>query len=673
MNRTNRSPNAALLLAATFAFLGCGDSGDGSPGGGDGGDGGGGGPGDNAAPVANAGESVDVSSGFNVTLDGSGSSDADGDALSYTWTQTKGPDVTNGAGTLTGVDPSFVAPDEVDTIMFELVVNDGVEDSAPASVAVNVFEDLNVTYFVDGDNGNDETGNGSRDNPFASIGKAVSELTSNLEDIYVRTRAGADPYDETGTDLDIPGGTSLYGGYGSGWMRNVEANKTPIQTNHRGIQLFEVTQNAWVSGFDIRTSDSPEARESVFGVSATGSGAFGVVVEDNIITTGDVEAGQARSPGSNYGVAVRFLASAKIANNVITVGSGGDGLDGADGDDGNPGDDGENGNRTSGNRALGGDAGPGGDGGLGGTRGGGINGNGGGGGNGSPGTAPLGGTIAGGSGGPGGSGNVADGGSLGNPGNTGGRGIPGEAGNGQGTLTGSFFAPSNGKDGGRGGNGSGGGGGGGGEANDVGVVGGGGGGGGEGGQGGGGGVPGTGGGASIGVWLSGIESAELGSNTITTGLGGAGGRDGVGGDGGPGGLPGSGAAGDDLGILGRGGGGASGRVGGQGGRGGYGGAGGGGPSYGVVFSAGMAPMLSGNTITSGPGGAGGPSFLRGNAGDGGFSFAVYDADPTDAFFATLSQNQLAAGAPGPGGEGGGDVESGTEPGMDGQTGSRNWQ
>ena len=134
----HRFPYEALVLATAFAFLGCGDSGGGEPG--PGGTGGGGGPG-NTAPVADAGESLDVSSGFNVTLDGSASSDADGDSLTYTWTQTKGPDVTDGAGSLSGVSPSFVAPDTVDTLVFQLVVNDGTEDSAAGSVAVNVFED----------------------------------------------------------------------------------------------------------------------------------------------------------------------------------------------------------------------------------------------------------------------------------------------------------------------------------------------------------------------------------------------------------------------------------------------------------------------------------------------------------------------------------------------------
>ena len=85
----------------------------------------------------------------------------------------------------------------------------------------------------------------------------------------------------------------------------------------------------------------------------------------------------------------------------------------------------------------------------------------------------------------------------------------------------------------------------------------------------------------------------------------------------------------------------------------------------------MEPSLTGNTITSGDGGPGGPSFQHGNAGDGGYSYAVYDRDPADAFFATLSQNTLANGLPGPGGAGGG--QSGATSGDEGQSGTRNWQ
>ena len=670
MNINLKSSIKILLATSALTLSGCGGGGGGTAATGTG-TGPGPTPSSNNPPLAHAGADADISKTFTVNLDASGSSDADGDTLTYTWTQTKGPDVTGGAGTLSGKNPAFTAPDSVDTLVFELVVNDGTVNSTADTVIVNVFEDLNVTYFVDGDNGDDTNGTGSRDNPFATLAKAAASLTTNLEDIYVKTRAAGAAYDETAANLNIPGGTSLYGGYDANWVRDIESNKTALNTNHRGVQFFSVTQDAWFSGFNVLTSDSPDATDDVFGVFGNGDNASALYIHDNIISNGNVEAGEDASPGSNYGVALRFLALAEVSNNLISAGSGGDGINGTTGLPGDDGDDGEPGNRTGGNRAAGGNTGLGGNGGLGGTRGGGINGNGGGGGNGGSGTAPLGGSITVGSGGAGGSGNVADGGSLGSVGNSGGRGTPGNAGNGAGTLTNSIFFTSNGSTGGRAGHGSGGGGGGGGEANNIGVVGGGGGGGGEGGEGGFGGSGGRGGGASIGIWLHSIVTSNLSTNTIVSATGGLGNSGGNGGQGGTGGDGGGGAAGDDQGLLGRGGGGASGRSGGSGGFGGSGGAGGGGPSYGIIFAAGMEPTISGNTVTSGNGGNGGNGGSRGNGGQGGYSYAVYDRDPGDAFFATLNQNILTSGTAGTGGTSSGlDTASA---GSDGVSETRNWQ
>ena len=46
----------------------------------------------NVAPVANAGNDQTVPEESTVTLDGTGSSDADGDALTYSWAFTTKPD-----------------------------------------------------------------------------------------------------------------------------------------------------------------------------------------------------------------------------------------------------------------------------------------------------------------------------------------------------------------------------------------------------------------------------------------------------------------------------------------------------------------------------------------------------------------------------------------------------
>ena len=96
------------------------------------------GTGTNASPNAIAGSNRTVSSGAQVTLDGNGSNDPDGDALTYAWTQTLGPSVT-----LSGADTpnaSFAAPTvSSDTLLrFSLAVSDpgGLSDSATVSVTV---------------------------------------------------------------------------------------------------------------------------------------------------------------------------------------------------------------------------------------------------------------------------------------------------------------------------------------------------------------------------------------------------------------------------------------------------------------------------------------------------------------------------------------------------------
>lgn len=92
---------------------------------------------DNQEPVAMIGPIVQpVLSGQWVTLDGSTSSDADGDALTFLWTQTDGPEVTleNGDQAIAG----FYALTE-GTLQFQLMVNDGQLSSAPVRVEVKVL------------------------------------------------------------------------------------------------------------------------------------------------------------------------------------------------------------------------------------------------------------------------------------------------------------------------------------------------------------------------------------------------------------------------------------------------------------------------------------------------------------------------------------------------------
>lgn len=90
----------------------------------------------NAAPVANAGAAQNVVAGATVTLNGGGSSDANGDALTYAWTLTSRPTGSTAAlSSATAVAPTFKA-DLPGTYVATLVVNDGKVSSAASTVAI---------------------------------------------------------------------------------------------------------------------------------------------------------------------------------------------------------------------------------------------------------------------------------------------------------------------------------------------------------------------------------------------------------------------------------------------------------------------------------------------------------------------------------------------------------
>jgi uncharacterized repeat protein (TIGR01451 family) len=112
----------------------------------------------NNPPTANAGPDQTVYVAQTVTLDGSKSSDVEGDPLTFRWSFTSTP---LGSGAVlsdpTAVKPTFMV-DRPGTYVIQLIVNDGVVDSDPDTVVINVAPPpnrapvaVNDTYTVDED------------------------------------------------------------------------------------------------------------------------------------------------------------------------------------------------------------------------------------------------------------------------------------------------------------------------------------------------------------------------------------------------------------------------------------------------------------------------------------------------------------------------------------------
>ena len=98
----------------------------------------------NSKPVAKAGEPKSAPVGSTVTLDGSASTDVDGDPLSFDWALADKP--TRSSATLTWADtatPSLIL-DQPGHYLVRLIVNDGQADSEAATVAIDTANSVPV-------------------------------------------------------------------------------------------------------------------------------------------------------------------------------------------------------------------------------------------------------------------------------------------------------------------------------------------------------------------------------------------------------------------------------------------------------------------------------------------------------------------------------------------------
>lgn len=127
----------------------------------------------NTAPTANAGQDKTVTGLSPTTLQGSLSSDPEGDLLTYNWTQTSGPELSLNNHQL--ANPSFTAPNMDATATFSLVVNDGEFNSNTDTVSI-LIQSINTA-------------------PTANAG--LSQSAQGLDNIVLDGSASNDPENDT--------------------------------------------------------------------------------------------------------------------------------------------------------------------------------------------------------------------------------------------------------------------------------------------------------------------------------------------------------------------------------------------------------------------------------------------------------------------------------------------
>ncbi|MCU7849156.1 MAG: hypothetical protein KZQ89_14420 [Candidatus Thiodiazotropha sp. (ex Lucinoma kastoroae)] len=101
----------------------------------------------NSRPVANAGDDQTIMIGQTAQLDGAASADADNDTLSYSWSISSSPEGSTATlSDATSTTPTFTA-DQIGFYLFQLIANDGILDSTPATFTLQVspLEALTIT------------------------------------------------------------------------------------------------------------------------------------------------------------------------------------------------------------------------------------------------------------------------------------------------------------------------------------------------------------------------------------------------------------------------------------------------------------------------------------------------------------------------------------------------
>ncbi|NND73894.1 MAG: hypothetical protein HKN44_02705, partial [Ilumatobacter sp.] len=268
------------------------------------------------AAVADAGPdlAVDRDTPFTLTAVGLAAETPD---EAVRWTQTAGPDVTGGTGSLSGPVVVAPAPADVTTLSFRLDVA-GTDGVATDDVVVRVFEDADRAIFVDGERG-DDTNDGSLAAPLRTVAQAVA--VADGRDVYIRSIGS---YDTSGATLELAADSSIYGGFDANWMRDVSRRAT-INGAPLAVRVTGAGER-WISAVELTSASGGPDEHSV----AVEANDVGVLhVEDSRIVAGDGgESATRPNGGASVGVLVAGADDVLIERSTVNGGRGADGLSG---------------------------------------------------------------------------------------------------------------------------------------------------------------------------------------------------------------------------------------------------------------------------------------------------------------------------------------------------------
>ncbi len=206
----------------------------------------------NREPIANAGTDQTVTEGDFVILDGSASSDADENNLTYKWTAPEGITLSS----TTVAKPTFTAPEvTTDTeYKFTVVVNDGTVDSKGDEVIVTVQNvDLNnglVAYYPFNGDAKDMSGNGYD-------GNAIGATLTND-----RNWNSNSAYSFNGIDnvITLPSGSNVQGNY----PRSITSwYKLPETIENSGYCIYKGGRNGTGQDFTLFLNKRSETTYSL--------------------------------------------------------------------------------------------------------------------------------------------------------------------------------------------------------------------------------------------------------------------------------------------------------------------------------------------------------------------------------------------------------------------------